>query len=169
MRKTLLILAVLAVSGCSSDQQNIEAWMAQEASGMKGHVKPLPEIVPFPVVEYDQGALLDPFNPVKLEPDKKSGFGGLRPDMNRRREPLEAFPLESLHMVGVLMKKGETHAIVKADSSLYQVKVGNYMGQNFGVITKITGTEVFLKELVEDMNGEWTERTTSLQLQEAKQ
>ena len=49
---------------------------------------------------------------------------------------------------------------------LYQVKVGDYLGQNYGRITKITETEVALREIVQDAAGEWIERTGSLQLQE---
>ena len=40
------------------------------------------------------------------------------------------------------------------------------MGQDFGVITQINETEVLLKELVQDPVGDWTERDSSLQLQE---
>ena len=132
---------------------------------MRGSVKPLPEITPFPVVEYDANALVDPFAASRLEPETRAAASG-GPDMNRRREPLEAFPLESLQMVGVLMQTGNVHALVKADNSLYQVRVGNYMGQNFGVVTNIVESQVVLKELVEDVNGDWVERTSKLQLQE---
>lgn len=90
----------------------------------------------------------------------------MRPNLDRRREPLEAYPLESLKMVGVLMQNKVVHALVQVDKSLYQVKVGNYMGQDFGVVTAISESEVTLRELVEDMNGDWVERTSSLLLQE---
>jgi type IV pilus assembly protein PilP len=89
--------------------------------------------------------------------------------VDRRKEPLEAFPLETLKMVGTLVKGKATHAIVQADKGLHQVRVGNYMGQNYGIITNISENEVLLKELVEDANGDWTERASSLQLQEKQQ
>ena len=57
---------------------------------------------------------------------------------------------------------------MKAGPNLYRVRKGNYMGQNFGVITAIDEAQISLKELVQDSGGEWVERTSSLQLQEAK-
>ena len=95
--------------------------------------------------------------------------GALRPDMDRRREPLESYPLESMQMVGILMQGRNTHALIKANNALHQVKVGNYMGQNFGVVTQITETEVTLRELVEDVYGDWVERITPLTLQERQE
>ena len=70
-------------------------------------------------------------------------------------------------MVGTLTMKGRPLAIISADRTLYQVGVGNYMGQNFGVVTQVSESEVTLKELIEDANGDWVERVNTLQLQEA--
>lgn len=166
MKHLAIALSIVALlGGCSSHEEDVRAWMDQEAAGMKGGVKALPEIQVFPAVAYESGALVQPFDLNRLAVDKKAGKSG-GPDINRRREPLESFPLESLKLVGVMVKGKDTHAIIKAGSSLFQVRTGNYMGQNFGVITNISESEVTLKELVEDINGEWTERTSSLQLQE---
>ena len=88
--------------------------------------------------------------------------------MNRRKEPLEAYPLESLQMVGTLQRGKNTYALVRTtDRDVYQVKVGNYMGQNFGVIVGIGDGDIRLKELVQDGAGDWTERTSTLQLADA--
>jgi type IV pilus assembly protein PilP len=78
---------------------------------------------------------------------------------------LEAYPLESLKYVGVMTKKKVSYAIIQVDGSLYQVRVGNYMGQNFGVITKVSESEVTLKELTQDSAGDWVERVSALLLQ----
>jgi type IV pilus assembly protein PilP len=160
--------ACLLLVGCTDEHQDIQQWMNQATKNLKGRVKPLPEIKPSTIVSYTASSLVDPFNPSRLEPEKKPGKG-LTPDLNRPKEPLEAFPLESLTMVGTLMMGKSVHAIIKADKTLYQVKVGNYMGQNFGRITKITESEVVLKELVQDSSGEYTERTSTLQLQEKQE
>ncbi|MBL8436699.1 MAG: pilus assembly protein PilP [Zoogloeaceae bacterium] len=160
-----LILSTALLGACSSQEDDVHAWMDQEAAGMKGGVKPLPQVQSFPPVDYDAVALVPPFDPNRLAVDKKSASSN-GPDVNRRREPLESFPLESLKLVGVMEKGRATHAVIKAGNSLFQARVGNYMGQNFGLVTKITESEVTLRELVEDLNGEWTERTSSLQLQE---
>lgn len=111
----------------------------------------------------------DPFGPAKIELVTKSasGGGGLKPDLNRPKEPLESYPLESLRMVGVLQQSKQTFALVKADTSLYRVKVGNYLGQNFGLVTSIGENQVQLRELVQDATGDWTERQSTMQLLEA--
>lgn len=165
MKRLLLVVLMASLWGCSSQEDDVRTWMERESAGMKGGVKPLPQVQVFPAVDYGAVALVQPFDANRLAVDKKAAKSG-GPDVNRRREPLESFPLESLKLVGVMIKGKDTHAIVKAGASLFQARVGNYMGQNFGVITRISESEVTLRELVEDLNGEWTERTSSLQLQE---
>jgi len=91
---------------------------------------------------------------------------GKKPDLDRRREPLEAYPLDSIKMVGVMQKGKLTYALITADQTLHQVKIGNYVGQNFGMVTQVTETEVLIKELVQDAAGDWVERDATLQLQE---
>lgn len=162
--RSMLAASVLLV-GCSGDQENLKAWMDEQARGMKGFVKPLPELKQFPVVAYSAGSAVEPFSAARIEPERKGG-GGLRPDMDRRKEPLEAYPLESLTMVGILVQDKEVHALIRADKSLYRVKVGNYLGQDFGVITDIDEAEIKLTELVEDTDGDWVKRDRSLLLQE---
>jgi len=91
----------------------------------------------------------------------------LAPELNRRKEPLEAYPLEALSMVGTLAKDKSMYALVRTpERDIYQVRSGNYLGQNFGVVTNISDTEIKLKELVQDGAGDWTERTSALQLQQ---
>lgn len=166
MRLTLMLplAAALLLAGCADQQRDLQDWMTEASKDLKPNLKPLPPIQIAVAVSYQGAGATDPFRQAKLEPDKKAGL--FVPDANRRREPLEAYPLESLKMVGVLLKKGQAHAIVLADKTLHQVKVGNYMGQNYGQITAIAESEVTLKELVEDAGGEWTERISTLQLQE---
>jgi type IV pilus assembly protein PilP len=92
---------------------------------------------------------------------------GLVPDLKRRREALEAFPLDALQMVGNLRLGGSHVALLKVDSQLHQVRVGNYIGQNFGRIVAISETEVAVRESVQDAAGDWVERDTALRLQES--
>jgi type IV pilus assembly protein PilP len=94
-----------------------------------------------------------------------AGAGGIQPDFNRRKEPLEAYPLENLKMVGTLQQQKVMHALVKTpDNNLFRVKAGNYVGQNFGRITGINETAIALKEIVQDSNGSWEEKDQALQL-----
>ena len=159
--------ACLALAGCGGEShQDLRAWMADQGKGARGRVDPLPQIKPYEPFAYNAFDLPDPFKPRKIEPSK--GGSKLAPDLTRRREPLEAYPLESLNMVGTLTKDKSTYALVRTpDKDVYQVSQGNYLGQNFGVIVGISDAEVRLKELVQDGSGDWTERTSALQLIQA--
>jgi len=168
MRRSLITLVILAfLTACGSDvNQDLKQWMKDTTKDLKGHVPPLPEIKPYPVVSYEAGERADPFKPMNIETEKKASGGGTKPNFDRPKEPLEAYPLESLKMIGLLEKGKTRHAVLRAGTQVYQVRVGNYIGQNFGVITSISENEVKLKELVQDSTGDWVERTSTLQLQE---
>jgi len=129
-------------------------------------IEPLPPVKPFEPFTYEGFDLPDPFKPRKLAEKRDGGASGLAPDLNRRKEPLEAFPLEQLKMVGTLSQGKDTYALVRADKTLYRVKKGNYMGQNFGLITDVTESEIKLKEIVQDSAGDWAERQSVLPLLE---
>jgi type IV pilus assembly protein PilP len=123
-------------------------------------------VEPYEPVPYDAGNILDPFKAAKMGPQEKKGGGGFRPDLDRPKEPLELHPLETLKYVGVMTKKKVSYGIVQVDGTLYQVKIGNYMGQNFGVVVDISESEITLRELIQDSAGDWVERTSTLLLQE---
>jgi type IV pilus assembly protein PilP len=165
---TVALLCTGLVACGAEDHEDLRGWMEQSAQGLKGQVKPLPEIKPSIIVAYETATLTDPFSQEKIEPERKKGGngGGVGPDLDRRKEPLEQFPLDSLAMVGVLQQGKVTYALVKADAALHRVRAGNYMGQNFGVITAVSDDGITLKEIVQDADGEWVERTSTLQLAE---
>lgn len=166
MRRFLVLVCVVLVSCADGgDHEDLRQWMNDAAKDIKGKIPPLPQVKPYEPVAYDAGNLVDPFKPAKIAPERKKSGGGAQPDFDRPREPLEAYPLESLKYVGVMSRKSASYAIVQVDGSLYQVRAGNYLGQNFGVITKVTESEVVLKELVQDAAGDWIERVSSLLLQ----
>ena len=160
-----LIVLLLLAAGCAEEGDDLRAWMNDEASRMVGRIAPLPELKPFDAVRYEQGGVVDPFQVSRVQPDMKTKTAG-GPDMSRPREPLEAFPLESLAMVGTLFQGSRAHALVSVSGRVHQVAVGNYMGQDHGMITGITESEITLNEIVEDMQGDWVERTSRLLLQE---
>jgi type IV pilus assembly protein PilP len=177
MRHTLLLaLAVVAVlGGCgSSEPDEVQKWMQEQRAATRPKVLPIPEPKRFTPQEYTQQAAIDPFSQQKLTQALKresqqtgsTGAALLAPEMNRRKEPLEAFPLDAMVMVGTLVKQGQPVALVKVDNLLYQVRPGNYLGQNYGKVVKVSETEVVLRELVQDAAGEWVERNSTLQLQE---
>jgi type IV pilus assembly protein PilP len=162
----LCLCACLSLAACQgSGHPDLEAWMKEQGKTAKGKLDPLPQIKPYDPFTYNAFDLPDPFKPRKIEPTK--GGSKLAPDFTRRKEPLEAFPLESLTMVGTLAKNKAVYALVRTpEKDVFQVKVGNYLGQNYGVIVDIGDSEMKLKELLQDGAGDWTERSSSLQLQQ---
>jgi type IV pilus assembly protein PilP len=164
--KRLLILPAIAVTlaSCSSEMDELRQFVKDSEKGLPRKIDSLPAVKPFEPFTYEGFDLADPFKPRKIT--SKEGAGGLAPDLNRRKEPLEAFPLEQLKMVGTLQQAKDMFAIVRADKTLYRVKKGNYMGQNFGLITDITDAEIKLKEIVQDSAGDWAERQSVLPLLE---
>jgi type IV pilus assembly protein PilP len=177
MRAATALMAALAASclaACgSSNRDEIQAWMNAQKAEIKPRVQPIPEPKKFTPENYTQEGATDPFSKEKLTQALKresaqstSNAALVAPELARRKEPLESFPLDSMKMVGSLMKQGQPVALVRVDNLLYQVRPGNYLGQNYGRITKVGETEVELREIVQDAAGEWIERTATLQLQE---
>jgi len=171
VRRCLIGLAVAAslVTGCGGDEfSDLKQFVKESGEGLRGRVEPIPEVKQFEPFAYNAFDLPDPIKPRTTDVDRRTPGGGPQPDLNRRKEALEAFPLESLQMVGTLEQKQVHYALIKTpDKALYRVKVGNYVGQNFGVITTVSDSAVTLKEVIQDpSSGSWTERTSSLQLLE---
>ncbi len=162
----ICICGSLMLGACGgSGHPDLDAWMKEQGKTAKGKLDPLPQIKPYDPFTYNAFDLPDPFKPRKIEPTK--GTSKLAPDFTRRREPLEAFPLESLTMVGTLAKNKTTYALVRTpERDVYQVRAGNYLGQNYGVVIEIGDSDLKLKELLQDGSGDWTERSSTLQLQQ---
>jgi type IV pilus assembly protein PilP len=169
-----LVLLSIALVGCvSSKEDDIREWMVQERNATKPHVAAINAPKQFIPEPYTNAAAIEPFSNLKLTQALKrdssqaaSNAGLVAPELARRKEPLEAFPLDAMALVGSIIKAGQPVALVKVDNLLYQVKLGNYLGLSFGRVTKITETEVTLREIVQDAVGEWIERIATLQLQE---
>ena len=159
--------SVFSLAGCGTgDDRDLKAWMAEQGLASKGKIEPIPAIRPYEAFTYNAFDQADPFKPRKIE----TGKGSRGPDLARRKEALEAYPLETLKMVGTLQKGRAIVGLVKAsDNRVFQVRQGNYMGQNFGVITAISDGEVTMKELFQDGAGDWAERQTKMMLQEREQ
>jgi type IV pilus assembly protein PilP len=168
-----LVAAVAALSGCmGSEQEDLQRWMADQRAQVKPTVPPITEPKKFTPQAYTEGAAIEPFNIQKLtqalrrDSNQPSTSGLIAPELTRRKEALEAFPLDSMAMVGSLNRNGQPVALISVDKLLYQVRVGNYLGLNYGRITHISETELALREIVQDAAGEWIERVATLQLQE---
>jgi len=166
LRSTLVFSTVLLAACSGGEFSDLKEFVDQSGQGLRGHVDPLPQVKAYEPMTYNAFDLPDPFKPRKIEPEHNAG-GGPAPDLVRRKEPLEAYPLESLKMVGTLEKARQRWALIKTpDGNLYKVRRDNYMGQNFGKIAMISDSSITLTELVQDTTGSWSERTSNLQLLE---
>jgi len=161
---------LLVLAGCGGEQEELSQWMEQQKREVKPNVTPISppkKFVPQPYIALNG---VEPFSAQKLtvalKQEAKQPNSLLAAEINRRKEPLEAYPLDSMRMVGSVTKTGRPYALLKVDNLLYQVKSGDYLGQNYGKITKISETDVSLREIVQDAAGEWIERVSTLQLQE---
>jgi type IV pilus assembly protein PilP len=165
-RRFVVALVCAGLSACGGDPNSDLRQFVKDSENLPhGQIPPLPEVKPYEPAAYTAFDTIDPFKARKIEPPRSSGGGA--PDLNRRREPLEAFPLESLRMVGTLEQKKEIHALVKTpDNSIFRVRLGNYMGQNFGRIVAITESNIKLKEIHQGSGGNWEEKEQVLLLQE---
>jgi len=174
VHKLLLTSVLLALAACgATGNDELHQWMADQKSQAHPKVAPISEPKQFKPESYTQVTATEPFSIQKLtqalkrESTQSVSSGALiAPELARRHEALEAFPLDAMALVGSLTKAGQPVALVKVDNLLYQVKPGNHLGQNYGRVTKITETEVTLREIVQDAAGEWIERPATLQLQE---
>ena len=163
------VAMLLLASGCSrgitstpGDAPNLEKWMADVRARPAEPLEPLPVMQQFETFEYSAQGLRDPFSDAWVNPE---GAGGLRPDPNRRKEPLEAFPLDSLDMVGTIGAGPAAVALVMGpDKVTYRVRPGVYLGQSDGRVTAVSEDGIELIELVPDGAGGWLERPASLAL-----
>lgn len=164
------LVFILLLAGCSNEEYgDLRAWMEESARNMHGKVDPLPQVKPYVPYVYAAFDLTEPFSELKLKVERPKN-GVLAPNTDRPKEPLEAFDLEKLIMAGTLERANVMYALIKTpEGSMYRVKPGNYIGQNFGLITEISETEVKLKEIVEDSNGDWVERASTIVLEEHQQ
>ncbi len=171
---SFLVAFALVLSACtSSGQDELQVWMQNERNSIKPSVKPIPSPTKFEPQAYAGERLTPPFSIEKLtsalignQSTPVVNAALIEPELNRRKQPLEAYPLDTMSMVGSLNRDGQLVALVKVDNLLYQVRPGSYLGQNYGRVTKISETEVVMREIVQDSGGEWTERPAALQLQE---
>ena len=162
-----------SLAGCGNDDfSDLNQYISRIKAEPKGAIKPLPEIKIVETFIFNPEGLRDPFKPL-VQPEQQnemmeqSAGGGIKPDTTRRKEDLEAFPLEALKMVGTVVMKSNLWGLVKADDgTIHRVQVGNYMGKNYGKVIRINTDKIELMEIVPDKPGTWREQQTSLALTE---
>ena len=166
-----VLLASTMLAACSADLDEVQGWMDQTRANTPRRVGKLDEPKNFVPFRYEARLDYDPFSDSKLAVAMANltdrSRSGLAPDRNRRREVLENFPLDTVRLVGHMQNKTNGNvALLSVDNVVYQARVGNYVGQNYGRIVKITETEMGIKELVRDATGDWVEQDTTLALED---
>lgn len=162
----LIAAAVLLLQGCGGGMDDLVEKVSSAKAEKSTAIEPIPQMKQYEAFVYEPKGRRDPFTAV--EPQRNpQGFenSGIRPDVNRNKEPLEEFPLDSLRMVGTIDAGGKTFALVKApDGVVHRVTLKDHMGQNYGEITAITEAEVSLTEIINDGFGGWMQRPANLAL-----
>ena len=160
----------LGLTGCSASEDQLQTWTEQQRREVKFGLQALPAPSRFEPQSYEAQSGLDPFDAHRLMSAMKLESAQASPrlaaQLNRRREPLEVFELQTMAMTGTLLRQGRAVALVSVDRMLYQVRVGDYMGQNNGRVVKIEEGRIELREVVQEASGDWVERAASLQTQE---
>ena len=171
----LLGACALALAGCGlNDESEIQQWMQEQRASMKPIAQKVEEPKEFAPYAYDPHGQVDPFDPQKIlmvvarQREERGSASAIKPDLERRREVLEGFPLDQIRMVGMMRQGGNNVALLETNGTTHMVRVGNYVGQNFGLVTRISETETVLKEIYQDAAGEWVERPQKLELQESQ-
>jgi type IV pilus assembly protein PilP len=166
---------LVLLSGCGlSDESEVRQWMADQRAAMKPTAQKVEEPKEFAPYAYEPHGQVDPFDPQKIlmvvarQREERGSASAIKPDLERRREVLEGFPLDQIRMVGMMRQGGNNVALLETNGATHMVRIGNYVGQNFGLVTRISETEVVLKEIYQDAAGEWVERPQKLELQESQ-
>lgn len=172
-RLIVSIFCFSALAGCSDNgKQDLQQWMVEQRAQIRPQISSISEPKKFKPQPYIEDNSLEPFSVQKLtqvlrrETNQTINSTLLTPELARRKESMESFPLDTMSMVGTLNRSNEPVALIRVDKLIYQVRLGNYLGLNYGRVTKITEAELALREIVQDAGGEWTERMATLQLQE---
>jgi len=177
VRDTFSVLAIVCAfgvaGGCDSagKMAELKRYVEEVKTRPAKPIEPLPEIRPYATYAYGARDLRDPFEPLRIAEEEAiaqtTGEGGIRPDVNRQKELLELFPLDSLRMVGVLERDGVMWALVQStDKAIHRIREGNYLGQNFGKVTHVSEQQIDLIEIVPNGQGGWMERQAQLAMKE---
>lgn len=168
----VLCALLLSLGGCGGDGQfdDLQARMDEIKNKPKGRIEPPPEFKVYKAFSYSAAAMRSPFErpvDVELAPVAQQR-SNVKPDLNRPKEVLEQFGIDSLVMVGTLANPGgPLFALVRdPDQGLHRIRPGNYMGRNFGKVQTVTQSKVDVVEIVSDGQDGWIERPRTLVLRE---
>ena len=169
--QVLTLCPLFLLTGCvNEDNSDLTNYIAEVKARPKTQIEPLPAMKIVEPFIFRPDGLRDPFKPIeRIEQNDGVEFAsgsGIRPDTTRRKEDLESYSLDSLRMAGTVKKEGVWGLIKASDGTIHRVRVGNYMGKNYGKIIRIVEDKIELMEIVPDKPGTWREQQASLALTE---
>lgn len=168
MRKLLIVSTLLGLNACGEVHSDLTEWIQETSKTAQAEAMSLPATMPYTPYVHKVSDKPNAFDAMRLKLARQGLGGTSAPDQDRPKEPLEAFDIDRLKMVGTLSKAGVMQGLVRADERIYSVRVGNFMGNNYGKVVSITPEAILLQETVEDLNGEWTTRETRVDLTETE-
>jgi type IV pilus assembly protein PilP len=158
-----IALTTMVAAGCGGGQSDLQQWIEMTKKKPGGRIEPLRDVKPYETFVYSEARMRSPFQP--QGPSSANGAAGVRPSSRRNREFLEGFSLDTLKMVGTFKVNGNFYGLVQSkDGLVHKVQPGNYLGQNDGKVTEITGGKISLVEIIPDGLGGYVERPASLAL-----
>lgn len=162
-----MLLPLTASADLLESQADLQAWMEDVRKHATVQALPLKEPKPFVPFRYQQQDKVDPFNTIKVTASSLANNPN-NGDDDRRKEALEAFPMDAIRMVGTIERGGKRYGLLQVDQNVYQVQAGNYVGQNLGKVSRITERAIDIVETLPDENKGWTSRKVRLELQESE-
>lgn len=162
LHTTLIIGLCLLAAGCGQDRRDLEDFVARVKARPAAPIEPIPEIAPYTPYTYHADDRRSPFTPTTPRREITAN-SDIAPDASRDREPLEAYPLDALQMVGTISRAGVTYGLIRApDNVIHRVRPGDHLGQNYGRIDAISDNGVVLTETVPDGHGGYAHRPATL-------
>jgi len=157
-----LIITMVILSACSSEQDDLAAWTSQIKAKTVTKSVTVPELKEYINLPYTASNMVSPFSLLRVV----SAVLETPPDGDRPKEPLESIPLENISFIGLLKQDTKLKGMVKIEGKVYQVSLGNHIGQNYGKVVEIKDNGLTVKELIKDGENKWIEKIITLPLQE---
>ena len=174
LNKILGVVALVALMAllpaCNNKQDDLSRYITEVKARPATPIPPIPAVRTYTPYEYEGLTGRDPFRRSTSEGSDEEPSGdrpasGPRPDLQRTREYLERFELDTLMMVGTFSKDSSEWALIRdPDGTVHRIAVGNYMGKNHGKVSTILPDEVELSEFIADGAGGWLVREASIAL-----
>ena len=162
----VVMVASLSLSGCiGGGEDDIRQFLETERQSARPKPDPIPQTVPPEIYRHVPSGKPNPFDIVRFKSEDGPDNGN-KPDQNRPQQILEAYSLTQVQMVGVVKDKGAATALISAGGKVHPIKVGEYMGQDYGRVTDIAPNGLTLLEQVQDAAGKWVSRETHVPLTE---